>query len=63
MDYFSKVGADGDSGLSVLWEDGERVSAEESATPTLIGLPCWPCCPPRSIQHLPLSIALLANTD
>jgi serine/threonine protein kinase len=25
MNYFSEVGADGDSGLSVLWEEGERV--------------------------------------
>jgi PAS domain S-box-containing protein len=25
LNYFSEVGADGDSGLSVLWEDGERV--------------------------------------
>ena len=25
MNYFSEVGADGDSGLSVLLEEGERV--------------------------------------
>ena len=25
MNYFSEVGGDGESGLSVLWEEGERV--------------------------------------
>jgi hypothetical protein len=63
MNVSSWFAAGGDSGLQVVWEDGERVFCRGESTSRVIGPRCWLCCPWRSIRHPPPSIALLANRD
>src|SRR5208283_2407040 len=60
-----QLGADGQSDLQVLWEDGERVffPREAPRQPTAAALRRWSCCPPTSARRRRVSIASPTNMN
>src|SRR6266404_7154413 len=70
LDLFSRLGAEGDDGLQVLWEDGERVlcrgwrvGADGNRTAVLAVLPAVEHPPPASLDRLAHEYGLKDELD